>query len=293
VATGAISAVSEERFDLGEGPLWHPLWGELLIVDIDSGNLHRFDAGLASLGTRALGRVTSALAWRGDGALLCFHEGGNVGLLPEPNATLRTVITVPGLAGSRFNDVIVDPRGRLLCGVLATDDAPGRLYRIDPDGTIELLLDGLGEPNGLAFSNDGRSLYFADSVTQTIWLFDYGLATGRLGGQVLFHQARGEELPDGLTVDAEDRLYTALWGGSGLLQFGRSGRLEARITLDVKWPTSLAFGGPAHDNMYVTSARPSGIAGKGISPIDGAVLRLGNMGVGRSENPAGLLAERP
>ena len=285
-----VAATSADRLALGEGPLWHPLWNELLVVNIEIGDVHRYDADLSPKGRIAFGRPTSALTWQSDGSLLCFHDRGDVARLEHPNAQAAVVLNIPEESESRFNDVIADSRGRVICGALGTGNSPGKLYCIEPDLRYRLLLDDAAEPNGLAFSADGRRLYFADSVAQSIFRFDYDDATASLRNRRLMHRTTGQELPDGLTIDDHDRLYCAVWGGSGLLQFGADGALESRIALDARWPTSVAFGGLKFDSLFVTSANPESDSRGGLAPApdDGSVMRLIGCGCGRSEHPSRL-----
>ena len=285
-----VATTSADRLALGEGPLWHPLWHELLVVDIEIGDVYRYDADLKPKGRIALGRPTSALTWQPDGSLLCFHDRGDVARLEHPQARAALVLNIPEESASRFNDVIADARGRVICGALGAGDSPGKLYCIEPDLRYRLLLDDAAEPNGLAFSADGRRLYFADSVAQSICRFDYDDATGSLRNRRLVHRTSGCELPDGLAIDDQDRLYCAVWGGAGLLQFGAGGALEARIALGSRWPTSVAFGGPEFDSLFVTSANPDSGSRGGLEPApdDGSVMRLTGCGRGRSEHSSRL-----
>lgn len=285
-----VATIGADRLALGEGPLWHPLWNELLVVDIGIGDIYRYDAGLNPKGRIACGRPTSALTWQPDGSLLCFHDGGDVARLEHPGAPAVVILNIPEESMSRFNDVISDARGRVICGALGAGNSAGKLYCIEPDLRYRLLLSDVAEPNGLAFSGDGRHLYFADSVAQSISRFDYDVATGSLRNCRVIHRTSGSELPDGLTVDGEDRLYCALWGGGGLLQFDASGGLEARIALDVRWPTSVTFGGSEFDVLFVTSASSgSDLPGETVSAArDGCVIRLVGCGRGRPEYPSRL-----
>lgn len=285
-----VVATSLDRLALGEGPLWHPLWGELLVVNIEVGDVYRFDTDLKLKGRIALGRPTSALTWQADGSLLCFQDRGDVVRLEHPAATPVVLLNIPEESDGRFNDVIADSQGRVICGALASNSSPGKLYCIEPDLRYRCLLNDLAEPNGLAFSLDGCRLHFADSVAQSIWQFDYDDATGALSNRRLLHGTTGLELPDGLAIDNQDRLFCAVWGGSGVLQLGTGGLIETRIALDAHWPTSVAFGGPKYDSLFVTSARPDSQTCGDVTPgsNDGCVMRLVGCGHGRPEHPSRL-----
>lgn len=288
VAPGSPECVeTAERLELGEGPLWHPEWQELLVVDVPRGDIHRFDAGLRLKGTLALGRPTSAVTWQQDGSIICFHDQGKVSRIRRRGSAPEVVLAVPDEVGGMFNDVIADPEGRILCGALPIGQRPGRLYAVDPDGSHRILLDDLQEPNGLGFSADGRILYFADSVGQTVWRFDYDRATGTLGERTVFWRTAGNELPDGLTVDGQGRIVCAVWGGGRIVRLSPAGEILDCLSLPARRVTSVAFGGAGFDRAYVTSALQAGPEGADDEAA-GAVFLLANMGQGRPEWPSRL-----
>lgn len=280
-------ADTAQRLYLGEGPVWHPGWQELLVVDVPRGDVHRFDAGLELRGTLALGRPTSAVTWQPDGSIVCFHDCGRVSRVRHPQAAPEPVLAIPDEAGGMFNDVIADPRGRILCGALPIGSRPGRLYAIEPDGGHRVLLDDLQEPNGLGFSADGRILYFADSVGQTVWRFDYDPGAGTLSERATFWRTAGAELPDGLTVDARGRIVCAVWNGSRIVRLSPAGEIIDFMPLPAKRVTSVAFGGAEFDRAYVTSALQDGPEGDDDQSA-GAVFRLTGLGEGRPEWPSCL-----
>lgn len=280
-------AETAQRFYLGEGPLWHPMWRELLVVDVPRGDVHRFDAGLELRGTLALGRPTSAVTWQPDGSIICFHDRGQVSRVRHPHALPEPVLAIPDEAGGMFNDVIADPLGRILCGALPIGCRPGRLYAIEVDGGHRVLLDDLQEPNGLGFSADGRILYFADSVGQTVWRFDYDPAAVTLGERMAFWRTAGDELPDGLTVDGQDRVVCAVWNGSRIVRLSPAGEIIDFKPLPAKRVTSVTFGGAGLHRAYVTSALQDGPENTGDEAA-GAVFRLTGLGQGQPEWPSRL-----
>lgn len=277
-----------QRLFLGEGPLWHPGWRELLVVDVPRGEIHRFDSGLLLKGTIATGRPTSAVTWQEDGSILCFHDQGAISRVAHPHAVPETVLAICEEASGMFNDVIADPRGRILCGALPIGSRPGRLYRVEPDRSYCVVLDDLLEPNGMGFASDGSILYFADSVGQTIWRMPYDPASGAVGPRAAFWQTTGDELPDGLTVDAEDHVVCAVWNGGCVVRLNTAGAVVDRVGLPAQRLTSVAFGGARLDALYVTSALQDGPAGAGDEAA-GAVFRLTGAGRGRPERPSRML----
>lgn len=290
--TGTSEAVeyqaTPQRLFLGEGPLWHPGWQELLVVDVPRGDIHRFDSGLRLKGTIATGRPTSAVTWQEDGSIICFHDRGEISRVGHRQATPESVLTISDESGGMFNDVIADPRGRILCGALPVGSRPGRLYSIEPDRSYRILLDDLLEPNGMGFASDGGVLYFADSVGQTIWRMPYDPASGATGPRTVFWRTAGDELPDGLTVDAEDQVVCAIWNGGCVVRLTPAGELIGRVKLSAKRVTSVAFGGAELDAVYATSALQDGPDGAGDESA-GAVFRMTGTGRrGRPEWPSRL-----
>lgn len=288
-AAGAVECrATPQRLSLGEGPLWHPGWRELLVVDVPRGEIHRFDPELMLKGTIVTGRPTSALTWQEDGSILCFHDRGAISRVAHAKAMPESFLTISEEAGGMFNDVIADPRGRILCGALPIGSRPGCLYRIQPDRSYSVLLDDLLEPNGMGFASDGSILYFADSVGQTIWRMPYDPASGAIGPRTAFWRTTGDELPDGLTIDAGDHVVCAVWNGGCVVRLTPAGELVDRATLPAKRVTSVAFGGAELDALYVTSALQDGPAGAGDEAA-GAVFRLIGAGGGRPEWPSRLV----
>lgn len=287
-ARTAEHLATPQRLYLGEGPLWHPLWQELLVVDVPRGDIHRFDRGLLLKGTIATGRPTSAVTWQEDGSLLCFHDRGAISRVAHPHAMPESVLTISEEVTGMFNDVIADPRGRILCGALPIGSRPGRLYRIEPDLSYSVLLDDLLEPNGMGFASDGSILYFADSVGQTIWRMPYEPASGAIGPRTAFWRTTGDELPDGLTIDAGDHVVCAVWSGGCVVRLTPAGELVERAMLPAKRVTSVAFGGAELDVLYVTSALQDGPAGAGDEAA-GAVFRMTGAVSGRPEWPSRLV----
>ena len=127
-----------------------------------------------------------------DGSLLLFMARGSVKLLR--GGKLITVINeIEDERGTRFNDVIADPEGRVFCGTMSTAQRPGRLYRLDPPSKLTLLLEGIGCSNGLGFTPDLKHLYYTDSFARTIYIFDYDQKSGELFNRHVFVQVPEEE----------------------------------------------------------------------------------------------------
>ena len=162
----------------------------------------------------------------------------------------------------QLNDCTADPAGRFIAGTCFYDPAKeyqkGKLIRIDTDGTATVLDEGFDLSNGLAFSPDQRTLYFADSVARRIHAYDYSVETGTTKNARVFVQVPSTEgLPDGLAVDAEGFVWAAHWYGSCVVRYDPDGKIERRIEVPAKQASSLTFGGPDLTDIFITSAARS------------------------------------
>lgn len=277
-----------EGDELGEGPHWDAVTGELLRVDITRGRVHRLDPVSRRASSVDLGDLVGFAIPRAGGGLVVGLRGSVV--LLDPDGTRRTLTTPePDLPDNRFNDAKCDPAGRLWAGTMAVGESQpdGALYRIEADGTTERVVSGLTISNGLDWSSDASLMYLNDTPTRRIDVFDHDPSTGAITGRRPF--ARIEEgFPDGLTVDAEGGVWVALFGGGQVRRYSPDGRLDVVVPLPVSNVTSLAFGGPDYAELFVTTARHHlDDAQLAAQPLAGAVfvLRPGVRG-----RPAGRFA---
>jgi sugar lactone lactonase YvrE len=180
-------------------------------------------------------------------------------LLEPSGVNLRPLAAVEAdRPGTRFNDGKCDPAGRFWAGTMAYDETPGAgtLYRLDPDGRVEPMLAAVTISNGLAWSLDGRTLYYVDSPTRRVDAFDHDPAGGMLTNRRPFVELGPGEpgVPDGITIDAEGHLWVAFWDGWAVHRYQPDGTLDAVVPDPVARPTSCAFGGVDLADLYVTSA---------------------------------------
>jgi sugar lactone lactonase YvrE len=247
--------------ELAEGPVWDADRGLLWWVDITPGLVHASDPVGGSDRPYPIGRSVGSVALRRDGTLLVAADDGFAALDPATGA-LVTILAWPPEAPPRANDGKCDAEGRFLVGRLALDSAPGQggLYRLDGDLTLTPLLDGLTVPNGLAWRSDGRELYFIDSARRAVMAYGYDPSSGDLGSGRELAALGDDGEPDGMTIDADDCLWVAIWGGSRVVRLSLQGEVMVTIHLPVSRPTSCTFGGPELDELYITTAR------QGLSP---------------------------
>ncbi len=267
-----IELVADYQCECGEGPLWHPMEQRLYWVDIPKGRLFRYDPKTGRHEPCLEGEALGGFTIQADGALLLFMARGAVKLWRD-GAVATVIEDIPDERATRFNDVIADPEGRVFCGTMATAERPGRLYRLDTDGTITRVLEGIGCPNGMGFTDGLRTMYFTDSEKREIYQFDYDRATGALSNQRIFVKLPEETgHPDGMTVDSEGYVWSAIWDGNCLIRFTPDGKEERRIEFPAKKVSSVVFGGADLTEMYVTTAGGLDKASEG--PGAGALFRV-------------------
>jgi D-xylonolactonase len=178
---------------------------------------------------------------------------------------------------NRFNDVIADPAGRVFCGTMPTDTRSATLYRMDTDGSITTVLEGVGLSNGMGFSPDLKKMYYTDSFAHTIYVFDYDMASGDISNQQVFVETPDDgTIPDGMTVDADGYVWGARWDGSSLYRYNPDGEQVAQVQFPAKKVSSLIFGGTDLTDMYVTTAGGENKAEEG--PGAGGLFRV-NLGI--------------
>lgn len=283
-----MELIADYQCITGENPLWHPDEGRLYWVDIPTGRLFRYDPRTAHHEQCLEGEPIGGFTIQADGALLLFMARGAVRIWRE--GFVKTILEeIPEERATRFNDVIADPEGRVFCGTMPTPERLGRLYRLDPDGHLTLLLEDIGCSNGLGFTPDRKGLYYTDSRRHVIYLFDYDQATGAISNQRIFVRTpEGEGVPDGLTVDAEGYVWSARWDGSALYRYAPDGREVLRIPFPAKKVSCPTFGGEDYGDLYVTTAGGRNKADEG--PGAGALfrLRLGVKGVPEFRSRIGL-----
>ena len=235
-------------------PLWHPQQQCLYWTDIPEGKLFRYYPKTDIYSEIYYGEPVGGLTLQVDGSLLLFKTKGTIERWEEGKIT-TIVEEIPAEKHTRFNDAIADPMGRVFSGTMATEEDKGRLYRIDTDGSIHVILEELLVPNGMGFSPDLKYFYFTDSDTHTIYRFDYDQETGNISNQQNhIITPKGEGVPDGMTVDAEGYIWSARWDGSSLYRYAPDGTEVLRIPFPALKVTSMTFGGSDYSELYVSTA---------------------------------------
>jgi len=230
----------DARALLGEGPRWDAASGSLLWVDIDRGLVHHGNI------TSGYGEPVGAVAPVDGGGTLVATASG---LVLDGQVAAR----FPHGADLRANDGACDADGRFWIGTTAKDhrDGAGALYRFD--GELVRILDGVTISNGLGWSPDISLMYYVDTPTRRIDVFDYD---GELANRRAFAEVDG--FPDGLCVDEEGGVWVAIWGGSRIERYDPDGSLVHEIAVPAENPTACCFGGHDGRSLFITTAAPDG-----------------------------------
>jgi sugar lactone lactonase YvrE len=263
----------DTRLELGESPVWDERAAALYAVDILAGAVLHLDPATGTIEQIArLDDLVGAIALRRDGGLVAA-TGTSVVLLDSE--LRRTVVAeIPGAAGLRFNDGKCDAQGRFWVGTMRLDEAmeQAALYRYDERGLVAMV-ESVSISNGTDWMADGTQMIYADTPTRRIDSFAFDAVGGTLSDRQTLVHLPG--MPDGLTVDAEDHIWVALWDGWAVHRYRPDGTLDRVVELPVARPTSCAFGGDDLGDLYVTSAR-TGLTARELEaqPLAGGVFVL-------------------
>jgi len=252
----AVQVARAAAADLGEGPVWDDRDGELVWLDITRHEVHRFDPSTGMDRSFDLGQPVGSVGLRNGGGLIAALRDG-FARVDDAGQSVFIAPTEAENEATRMNDGKVDPSGRFWAGSMALDARPGAgtLYRLDPDGRVHAMVTDLAISNGLDWSADRRLMYFIDSPTYRVDVFDYDDETGAIRDRRAFCEiGSGETMPDGMTVDADGHLWVAVWGGSCVLRFAPDGTPSGRVALPASQVTSCAFGGADLRDLYITTA---------------------------------------
>jgi sugar lactone lactonase YvrE len=274
--------------ELGEGPVWLEDRGELAFVDIQRGLVELLAVATGHVRTIPLGEMVGSIAPARSGNLVAAVATGFV-LVDLESGLVRRLATLERADPTiRMNDGKADPWGRFWAGTMGLDKRPGAgtLYCLEPDLTVRVALDQVTISNGLDWSADRQTMFYVDTPTQRVDRFDLGASGLELSDRRPFASLDpGQGGPDGLTLDASGGLWLALWGGFGLVGYGPSGEVEARIAVPASHVTSCAFGGPDLGDLYITTAYAElSDAERAAQPLAGRLFRCRPGPLGRLAN---------
>ena len=284
----SIEAVVRGADQLGETPLWCDRTGQLWWIDIERPKLQNYDPSTGETTAMPLPGAfagTQALTRAGDRLLaedLTLYRRG-------PTDGSRTVVaSVESALDNRLNDGRVDARGRFWVGTMDNQlhRPNGSLYRIDPDGSVARIDGDVIVSNGIAFSPDGRTLYFTDTRRHLCYAYDLDLDDGAVTNKRIFadHRSTGDR-PDGACVDVDGCIWMAFFAGGRIVRHRPDGTVDRVVAMPVTNPTCLCFGGAGLRTLYVTSATKFlSPEQRENEPLAGSLFAIDGLGQGLPEH---------
>ena len=254
-----------------EGPVWDAPAQALHWVDMLAGEVLTRSGSGGGIRRRKVGDVAAALRPRTGGGFVVAVERGIA--LIDPDGGLRRLPELWSDTSVRMNEGHCDPQGRFYCGTMATNEASGRgrLFRVDADLSVDVVLHGVTVSNGLVWSRDGATLYYVDSPTREVAAFAFDAERGQLTDRRTLLTIDSEEgVPDGMTIDTEGRLWVAINGAGAVHCYTTSGQHVETIEVDAAEVTSCTFGGDDLAQLFITTSR-QGLA-PGQDPLAGSVF---------------------
>ena len=261
----------------GEAPVWDRNSGSLYWTDCVGFKFYRFNSRSGKSEILRTGVEVTGFALNQGGGFVIANTKGM--WLWDGADQLKLLAAEVDGAVCQMNDAVADPRGRFLAGSCFYDPNDkyqlGCLFRVDTDGRAAVLDDGIHLANGIGFSPDATQLYFTDSAARIIYRYDYDVRTGEARNRsVLVCVPLDEGIPDGLAVDAEGFLWSAQWYGGCVVRYDPEGKIERKVTTPAKQTSSVAFGGPNLDELFITSAAqhfPSPLVPPNYDPVAGYI----------------------
>lgn len=270
-----IEVVGEYRAQWGEGPIW---WREALYyVDIEG---HRVicTAGKGAEQIWEVGQRVGTVVPRRDGGLVIAGDDGFAFLDPDSGELTPKGDPEAAKPDNRFNDGKCSPDGRFFAGTISLVKRKGdaALYRLDPDGTIERVYEGVTNSNGIVWTVDGERLYYIDTPRRAVLSFAYEAESGTLMDEKeAFSTEEIAGSPDGMAIDSEGNLWIAFCHGSCVVCFDPSGRKLRQLDFPCREVTAVTFGGPELQDLYVTT----GIPKDDVEEQAGRLFRVCGLGV--------------
>jgi len=278
-----VERIGDERYQLGESPIWDTREGVLYFVDSmgcavlcydpKTAATRRWDVDCDYLGSLALRANGGAILVMDDGFHSFDFNTGKTNVIVEPEA---------GRDELCFNDCKVDRQGRLIAVSMHTgsSDPVGGIYRLDSDLACTRLDGGMICPNGPCWSPDGSTLYLSDSYGNAIFAYDYDVSSGDISNRRTFLSTTDSGgYPDGATVDAEGYLWSANFDAGSIRRITPEGVVDRVIELPVRWIASLTFGGDNHEVLYVTTIGGEYDGARDDSPAAGGLFAIRDLDI--------------
>ncbi len=255
---------------LGENPLWFAHASVFLWTDIVKGCIYAYSDETKKTRTvlESDFQIGAFVICRDHNLILLTEIGLIEAEYSEAAFHLdwSSLIPVELQPDERFNDAIVDCKGRILAGSKRESNTEGKLFCFEAERPYKILLENLSISNGMGFTRDNKTLFHTDSGPGTITAYAYDAEDASISNPVLLYQSTGNATCDGMTVDKEDTIWTSCWAGGKIVQLDLQGNSMQSIEIPAIQCSSLCFGGKNFGKMFVTSAT---IGLPKHSPMDG------------------------
>ncbi len=264
--------------EIAEGPIWDPDRQALWWLDVLVGKINRLDYRTLENTTVQVSETVSALGLRRNEPPVVAMQSGFGALDRALSAVEKVVPVQEPWPHNRFNDGKADRQGRFWAGTMDFDGEAGRgtLYRLDANWTYTPIVTGVAISNGIDWSPDGRQMYYVDTRTQRVDLFDFDAEQGSLTNRRCFTSIdRREGTPDGLAVDVEGSLWLAVFGSGAVYRFDHAGRLTGKVEVPCSSVSSCIFGGPTMTELFITTAQLGlTVRQREEQPLAGGIFRV-------------------
>lgn len=279
-----IQKVIDLNCKLGESPVWDAERSAICWVDITGQAIHEFNTASGRLNTVLMAQAVGCIALCDNGDLLAALKDGVV-RVDRLTGTVQSVIAGPerSLVTNRSNDGKCDAKGRFWFGTKSLNDEPqaGNVYCVADSGVCSLQIQDVTISNGIVWSDDYKTMYYIDTPTFMVAAYDYDLNTGSISNKrTVIEIAEEEGFPDGMTIDTEGMLWIAHWGGFQLARWNPfTGEKLFSFRLPVANVSSCTFGGPAYEDLYITTARSeAGMNTDSMRSEEGCLFVINNCG---------------
>ena len=278
-----IRPLNDIKADLGEGPVWDEKNQTIYWLDILNGLIHEYEFETGRGQHFSVGEMIGSYALTDKGNMIIASKSG-FGYIDKINGTYK-LLAAPEkhLPNNRFNDGKCDPKGRFWAGSMSLigEKEVGTLYKFENSIAVPMI-KGVSISNGLAWSLDSKIMYYIDTPTRQVVGYDFDMEQGQISNKrVIITLDEGSGYPDGMTIDAEGMLWIAHWDGWRISRWDpSSGNLLMEIKMPASQITSLTFGGPNLDKIFVTSAK-TGLDNKTLEsqPLAGSIFEIADLGI--------------
>jgi len=272
-----IRCIADTHNLIGEGPLWHPEHNSIYWTDVNGFTIHCYAVEDGALTIWEFEEPVCSLSLTTDPELILVALGSRLILWnPAAHQRIEFARPEPNTPYNRLNDGATDPNGIFWAGSMRNNVAPdgsdiqvsgstGSLYRVMPDGQVDVFDTGFGISNTLAWSPDQKTFYFGCSVGNVIYAYDYNSANSSISNRRPFVVDIDRGSPDGSAMDAQGYLWNCRFFGSCIMRLSPTGEIDRIIEMPVSNITNCVFGGADLRTLYVTTASLHAPAGEKLA----------------------------